>query len=148
MGVHWVSWVCSLLVILAELLCTDLNAGDVTKEYNFHGFPVVQDTELVGYVTRDKLRIFIETLFAQESDPLPTQRCTFSSRRSATEDNLENLSDLLEEAILQLRQEQPQELVVDMFQKLVSIASDLWDPELKYYSHRTFDRFYSHTREN
>jgi chloride channel 3/4/5 len=94
----------------------------LTKKYNFHGFPVVRDAELVGYVTRDKL---IESLFAREPTALSTLRCTFSSRHSATGDNFENLSDLVEEAILQLRKEQPQELVVDMFQKLVSVMSYL-----------------------
>lgn len=45
-----------------------------------------------------------------------TRQCTFSSGPS---DEQLNLSDILEKAVLQLRKEVPQELVVSMFQKLV-----------------------------
>jgi len=98
--------------------CTLGELDNLVKKYNFHGFPVVQDADLVGYVTRDKLKKCIEYLFSQVSTPSPIRRCTFSSRRSATDHDLEDLSHVIEEAILQLRREQPQELVVDMFQKL------------------------------
>lgn len=126
-------------------LVLNLTIDNLTRKYNFHGFPVVRDAELVGYVTRDKL---IESLFAREPATLSTRKCTFSSRRSAAEDNLENLSNLVEEAMLQLRKEQPQELVVDMFQKLVSVTSYLRDPYLILCWHRTSDRFYSHMKED
>jgi len=122
-----------------------LTTDKLTRKYNFHGFPVVRDAELVGYVTRDKL---IKTLFAREPATLSTRRCTFSSRFSSAEDNLENLSNLVEEAILQLRKEQPQELVVDMFQKLVSFTSYFQDPYLMLCWHRTFDRSCSHMKED
>jgi chloride channel 3/4/5 len=102
----------------------------------------------VGYVTRDKLTMSIESLFSQEPALSPTRRCTFSSWRSTTEDDLEDLSDVVEEAVLQLRKEQPQELVVDMFQKLVSAAASLWNVELSVGSNRTSDRFCSRTKEN
>lgn len=130
---------------LESYLVLILTTDNLTRKYNFHGFPVVRDAELVGYVTRDKL---LESFFAREPATLSTRRCTFSSRRSAAEDNLENLSSLVEEAILQLRKEQPQELVVDMFQKLVSITSYSRDPYLMLWWHRTFDRFYSRTKED
>ena len=118
------------------------------KKYNFHGFPVVKNVELIGYVTRDKLRMSIELLFCQEPAPSATRRCTFTSQQLAIQEDLEDLSDAVEEAVLQLRKEQPQELVVDMFQKLVSSRPHLQNLESKCCSHRTFDKFYSHMKES
>lgn len=118
------------------------------KKYNFHGFPVVQEAELVGYITRDRLAIAIDCIFSQEPAPSPTRRCTFLSRRATTEYDLEDLSDVVEEAVLQLRKEQPQELVVDMFQKLVSVTTYFLETELRRSSHRICDRFYSRTKES
>jgi len=98
--------------------CTWSELNDLVKNYNFHGFPVVRDGELVGYVTRDKLITSLEFLYSREPAPSPTVRCTFSTRGSTTDNHFENLSDVLEEAVLQLRKELPQELIVNMFQKL------------------------------
>lgn len=89
------------------------------KKYKFHGFPVVQDEELVGYVTRDKLRTSIKIMYSREPASSPMWRCTFSPRSPTADNHLENLSDILEVTVLQLRKELPQELVVNMFQKLV-----------------------------
>lgn len=72
-------------------------------------------------MTRDKLIATTEFLFSQDPAPAPTRRCTFSSRRSGLDSDLEDLSDVIEEAVLQLRKELPQELVVNMFQKLVRL---------------------------
>ena len=118
------------------------------KKYNFHGFPVVQEAELVGYITRDRLAMAIDCIFSQEPAPSPTRRCTFLSRRATTEYDLEDLSDVVDEAVLQLRKEQPQELVVDMFQKLVSVTTYFLEPELRRSSYRICDRFYSRTKES
>lgn len=92
------------------------------KEHTYHGFPVLQDLELIGYVTRDKLMTAIEFLLSRDPAPSPERRCTFSRRRFAAAvggDSFENMSEVIEEALLQLRKELPQELVVNMFQKLV-----------------------------
>lgn len=98
-----------------------MDLDSMVKKYTFHGFPVLQNQELVGYVTRDKLMTAIESLLSQDHAPPPERRCTFSRRRFASQgDDFENLSEVIEEALLQLRKELPQELVVNMFQKLVS----------------------------
>jgi len=105
-------------LVVIEDGCTLRELDNLVKKYKFHGFPVVKDVGFIGYVTRDKLMVSIESLLSQEPVPLPTRRCTFLSRQRTTQDDLEDLSDVVEEAVLQLRKEQPQELVVDMFQKL------------------------------
>ena len=95
----------------------------MVKKYTFHGFPVLQNQELIGYVTRDKLMTAIEFLLSRDLAPSPERRCTFSKRRFASQSvDFENLSEAIEEALLQLRKELPQELVVNMFQKLVSVS--------------------------
>lgn len=97
------------------------STDDLVKNHQYHGFPVLCGVELVGYVTRDKLMMTIEALFSNEPMPSPQRQCIFSKRRPGPDDGeFEALSDILEEATLQLRKELPQELVVNMFQKLVS----------------------------
>jgi len=105
-------------LVVIEDGCTLRELDNLVKKYRFHGFPVVKDAEFIGYVTRDKLMMSIDSLFSQEPASSPTRRCTFSSQRLATGDDLEDLSYVVEEAVLQLRKEQPQELVVEMFQRL------------------------------
>lgn len=95
-------------------------SDNLVKKYKYHGFPVLRGAELVGYVTRDKLMLSIEELFSEEPRPSPERQCSFSDRRPDEESDFEVLSGLLEEATMQLRKELPQELVVNMFQKLAS----------------------------
>jgi len=99
-------------LVVIEDGCALRELDNLVKKYRFHGFPVVKDVELIGYVTRDKLMMSIESIFSQEPASSPTRPCTFSSRRPATGSDLEDLSYVMEEAVLQLRKEQPQELVV------------------------------------
>lgn len=104
-----------------------VNLDTMIKEHTFHGFPVLQNLELIGYVTRDKLMTAIEFLLSRDPAPSPERKCTFSRRRFASEgDEFENLSEVIEEALLQLRKELPQELVVNMFQKLVSVSLSVY----------------------
>ncbi|KAH9172986.1 Cl-channel protein [Lactarius sanguifluus] len=71
----------------------------VLDTWKYHGFPVVRDGILLGYVAREKLKSFIGSFAgAQGSDSA-------------------DLSPLLEDA-MQLRKEVPLELVVNMFRKL------------------------------
>ena len=60
-------------------------------------------------------------------DPSREQRCTFlpPSRADQGDSGMVNLSGLLEEAVLQLRKDVPLELVVNMFQKMVSSPNPL-----------------------
>lgn len=95
------------------------------KKFDYHGFPVVCGAELVGYITREKLMMTIEGLFSRDPMPSPERQCLFSERRlGQSVDGFEILSGLLEKATLQLRKELPQELVVSMFQKLVSCSQE------------------------
>lgn len=108
------------------------------KKHDFHGFPVVdRHSEFVGYATREELQLAICSSFipvpsrllsphflanALLSEEALTSRriCTFSQNhlRIHADERLD-LSGTLEQAVIQLRKEVPQELVVKMFQKLV-----------------------------
>jgi len=88
--------------------------------YEFHGFPIIdKHREYVGYATRQELRTALEHLQIHESDFDRHKKCTFSQNRMRLEiDERVDLSSALEDSIIQLRKEVPQELVVNMFQKL------------------------------
>ena len=150
------------------------------KQYQFHGFPVVDDEMLVGFVVREKLRAHLgesgcpgafplgvstivtsfllcqgavqlslasrhtasspdadveyaskrpilivpsaEHLVTDEIDAalLEQHRWTFNRTTSSANLELVNLSPLLDEAVLQLRKDVPLQLVVSMFQKMVT----------------------------
>jgi len=107
-----------LVVIRDEAECTLQELDSLLKTYAFRGFPVVSGEQLVGYVTREKLRASIEPLLSEDATSGAQRRCTFVTRPSASDVNLLNLSPVLEESVLQLRKEVPLELVVSMFQKL------------------------------
>ncbi|EKM50668.1 uncharacterized protein PHACADRAFT_264052 [Phanerochaete carnosa HHB-10118-sp] len=92
------------------------------RRYHFHGFPVVAGDEdvLVGFVVREKLRIYLERLVTEDVDGALTeaQRWTFIKAAAAADNELVNLAPLLDEAVLQLRKDVPLQLVVNMFQKM------------------------------
>ncbi|KAI0352159.1 hypothetical protein OH77DRAFT_1428938 [Trametes cingulata] len=98
--------------------CTVKELEELVKRHTYHGFPVLHGDQLLGFVLRDKLRVCIGTLLAEDS--ANDRRCTFlpASRVPADGSDMVNLSPLLEEAVLQLRKDVPLELVVHMFQKL------------------------------
>ncbi|KAJ7272542.1 Cl-channel protein [Mycena haematopus] len=104
------------LVVIEDEWNTVVDLDTLLKDHDFHGFPVVRRQEFLGFVTRDKLRLALTPLLLDDSER--TKQCTFSSRGSSSTDGQVDLSGLLEEAILQLRQEVPKELVVNMFQKM------------------------------
>ncbi|KAF8196803.1 chloride channel [Mycena galopus ATCC 62051] len=104
------------LVMIEDERNTVVDLDNLLKDHDFHGFPVVRRQEFLGFVTRDKLRLTIAPLLLEDSQR--AKRCVFSSRISSGPDEEVDLSALLEEAILQLRQEVPKELVVNMFQKM------------------------------
>ncbi|KAF7370903.1 Chloride channel protein [Mycena sanguinolenta] len=103
------------LVVIEDEWNTVLDLDTLLKDYDFHGFPVVRREEFLGFVTRDKLRSALTPLLLDDSER--TKRCAFSRRLSSTEEQVD-FSGLLEEAVLQLREEVPKELVVNMFQKM------------------------------
>lgn len=102
------------------LISRHTHSDDLVKKHKYHGFPVLHGAELVGYVTRDKLMMAIEGLFSEDPMPSPERQCSFSDQPPGEEGDFEVLSGLLEAATMQLRKELPQELVVNMFQKLAS----------------------------
>lgn len=103
--------------------------------WKYHGFPVVRDGILLGYVPREKLKSFIgpcSCLFPrispedviQSTEPFLSETGAATHIGSFAGAQLEgtdsaDLSPLLEDA-MQLRKEVPLELVVNMFRKLVS----------------------------
>jgi len=99
----------------------EMSARDLERfleKYSFNGFPVVHQKRLIGFVTRERLTEALQAL-GHEVISDASKKCSFSVRDSfLPESNRINLSGSLEEAVLQLRQETPQELVVNMFQKL------------------------------
>ncbi|KAI0681933.1 chloride channel [Cerioporus squamosus] len=108
------------LVVISDdgqgCIVRDLDA--LVRRHTFRGFPVVHGEQLLGIVMRDKLRACIEGLLAE--DRSMDRKCTFlpPSRTDQGDNEMINLSHLLEEAVLQLRKDVPLELVVNMFQKL------------------------------
>ncbi|KAF5355341.1 hypothetical protein D9758_006073 [Tetrapyrgos nigripes] len=103
------------LVVIEDGEWTLKDLDGLLKEHDFHGFPVVKEEELIGYVTRDKLGAMIDSFSAQETD---TKKCFFSTKNGVSSDNRIDLSSSLENSITQLRKEVPLELVVRMFQKM------------------------------
>ncbi|KAJ3517752.1 hypothetical protein NLJ89_g304 [Agrocybe chaxingu] len=91
---------------------------DALNEHHFHGFPVVDShQEFVGYATRQELITLLERRQLSDSDSV--KKCTFSQNYLRVPiDERVDLSDALEDSIVQLRKEVPLELVVSMFQKL------------------------------
>ncbi|PSR74313.1 hypothetical protein PHLCEN_2v9930 [Hermanssonia centrifuga] len=108
----------NVVVISDEQGMTLQELGAYLEEYGYHGYPVVRGEMLIGFVVRDKVRAYIETLVAKETAENALRRCTFSQDIAAANPDMVNLSSLLEEAVLQLRKEVPLQLVVNMFQKM------------------------------
>lgn len=109
-------------------------ADNLVKTCNFYGFPVVSQDELMGFVTRAQLKealglqVTLEQVTSTDTrlDGLPdeerTKVCLFSpmlGTSSVTQDHLD-FSHILDKSVLHLRKDVPQELVVRMFQTLVS----------------------------
>ncbi|CCM00247.1 uncharacterized protein FIBRA_02276 [Fibroporia radiculosa] len=98
--------------------CTLQDINQIANTYRFHGFPVVCGGQLIGYVTRDRLKTTLESLSEDDARTGAMRKCTFAPHPANGNMELINLSPLLEEAALQLREEMPLEVVVSMFQKL------------------------------
>ncbi|KAK2463643.1 hypothetical protein APHAL10511_004394 [Amanita phalloides] len=104
----------SELEVIQDEQCTVADIRRLLEEHGYHGFPVVRGHRLVGYVTRIGLE---EALISKtSSDGL---KCSFSSRRSRlSKVEWIDLCDTVEQAVIQLRKEVPQELVVSLFQTM------------------------------
>lgn len=113
--------------------------AQTTRQHTFHGYPVVTDKMiLLGFVTREKVRVAVGMSFsffflrvsthglilpAAESLDVADSLESLSNRRISFHKNIESgatsMSNLLEVPEIQLKKEVPQELVVNMFQRLV-----------------------------
>lgn len=111
------------------------------REHDFHGFPVVRGEQLLGYITRNKLRATIGALIVSITtrltqlypiDPLlaenmsaeRSKNCIFAPSQLPPTETID-LSRELDDAVLKLRKEVPLELVVRMFQRMVSVVCSL-----------------------
>ncbi|OCB86382.1 Cl-channel protein [Sanghuangporus baumii] len=102
------------LVTVDAYGCSLRELARLVTDYNYHGFPVTaSDRELIGYVTKAKLKAAIDPLFSDES-----MSETVVFMKNAVNSSTIDLSGLVDEAVIQLRKEIPQELVVRMFQKM------------------------------
>ncbi|KAF7356914.1 Chloride channel protein [Mycena venus] len=113
------------LVVIEDERETVADLDSLLNDHNFHGFPVVRRQQFLGFVTRDKLRLALTPLLFEALER--RKRCVFSSQSSSSTEEIVDFSGLLEEAVLQLRQEVPKELVVNMFPKNESTTDNLHD---------------------
>ncbi|KAH8111035.1 Cl-channel protein [Phellopilus nigrolimitatus] len=105
------------LITINAHRCTLQELSHIVEEHDYHGYPVVApDKELLGYITRSRLKSTIDPLLSSTPESSSSQVYTFVKRMA---DALTvDLSELVDEAAIQLRKEIPQELVVTMFQKM------------------------------
>jgi len=110
----------SQVIVIEDGVTTVGELKRLLAKYEFHGFPVIDEhREFVGYATRQELRLALECLQIGDLDFDGQKKCTFSQNRMRLAiDERVDLSGALEDSIIQLRKEVPQELVVNMFQKL------------------------------
>ncbi|KAF8967680.1 Cl-channel protein [Flammula alnicola] len=109
----------SQVIVIEDAVTTVGELKELLAKYRFHGFPIIDNHgEFVGYATRQELIAVLEQLQLDDTEA-DLKKCTFSQNRLRL--NVEervDLSNALEDSIIQLRKEVPQELVVNMFQKL------------------------------
>ncbi|PFH51941.1 hypothetical protein AMATHDRAFT_39855 [Amanita thiersii Skay4041] len=106
------------LVVIQDDKYTVAELRRLLIENNYHGFPVVLQNQFVGFVTREKLQQTLDDLTYSAPDSAETTKCSFSHFSTLPVGNRVDLRETIEEAILHLRKEVPQEQVVSMFQRL------------------------------
>ncbi|KAH6916019.1 Cl-channel protein [Coprinopsis sp. MPI-PUGE-AT-0042] len=120
-GAHLMKPVHRLVVIQDGATSVGQLADMLEEHKEFHGFPVIDNhNDFVGYATRDSLLRAIDgTRFSDSFDVMRDKKCTFSQNYMRLSASMRvDMSSTLEAALIQLRKEVPQELVVTMFQKL------------------------------
>ncbi|KDR80589.1 hypothetical protein GALMADRAFT_240906 [Galerina marginata CBS 339.88] len=110
----------SQIIAIKEAVTTVGDLKGLLARHQFHGFPIVdKHGEFVGYATRLELIAALDRLQLDETEEELGKRCTFSQNRlRVPAEERVDLSNALEDSIIQLRKEVPQEQVVNMFQKL------------------------------
>ncbi|KAF9054444.1 Cl-channel protein [Panaeolus papilionaceus] len=108
------------IIVIKDAITTLGDLKTILKRCKYHGFPVIDGhDEFVGWATRQALIAHLDRLQLDDTTVENSKKCTFSPNRLRipTHERVD-LAGTLEESIIQLRQEAPQELVVNMFQKL------------------------------
>ncbi|PVG03313.1 Cl-channel protein [Serendipita vermifera] len=90
--------------------------GSMVNSHEFYGFPVVQNGMLIGYVTRERLRHAIAPLLQETQNDSSNSYCTFLRHHDEFEGP--DLSDIVDESLMQMRKETPLELVAATFQRM------------------------------
>lgn len=129
------------VIVIEDGVTTFGELKTLLRRHRYHGFPIVDNhNEFVGYATRQELIVAIgkidmdsrlsmcshpnvvslDYLQLDDTEDEAKKICTFSDNRLRipVEERID-LSNALEDSVIQLRKEVPQELVVNMFQKLV-----------------------------
>ncbi|KJA14347.1 hypothetical protein HYPSUDRAFT_208768 [Hypholoma sublateritium FD-334 SS-4] len=109
------------VVVIRDAVTTVCKLRALLAAHDFHGFSVIDShNEFVGYATKQELGTVLERLQLDDTGGDLDKTCTFSATNRLRVDTLDrvDLSDALEASVIQLQMEVPQELVVNMFQKL------------------------------
>lgn len=127
----------SLMVLHDEEQTTLTALNRFLETHSYHGYPVVRNDKLLGYIVAEKAKAYIgqfsiwmmllpETedicsapLVAEDASSGVQRPCTFSKLVVASNPDVFDLSSLLDDTVLQLRKDVPLQLVVNMFQKMV-----------------------------
>ncbi|RXW17773.1 hypothetical protein EST38_g8076 [Candolleomyces aberdarensis] len=111
------------LVVVTDGVTTVKELLQILRKHDYHGFPVIdKHGEYVGYSTRDELQLAIDEIhFTEGTFGLEDKICTFSKNYMlVSASNRVDMSSTLEQAVIQLRKDVSQEMLVSMFQKLIS----------------------------
>ncbi|KAL0067232.1 chloride channel [Marasmius tenuissimus] len=100
------------LVVIEDGQGTLADLDEMLQSHQYHGFPVVREKRLLGFVTRDTLKACIDRHMSGEG-----RNKGFSFSKMDGSSGVIDLSQRLETSVLQLRKETPQELIVRIFQK-------------------------------
>ncbi|KAK7685663.1 hypothetical protein QCA50_011007 [Cerrena zonata] len=108
----------SLVVIYDEEQTTLKELNTFFEANGYHGYPVVNNDKLLGYIVAEKTKAYIDPLLSDDAASGVQRICTFSKHAAANNPDLVDLSDLIDDTVLQLRKDVPLQLVVNMFQKM------------------------------
>uniref|UniRef100_A0A8H8CIA3 Chloride channel protein n=1 Tax=Psilocybe cubensis TaxID=181762 RepID=A0A8H8CIA3_PSICU len=108
------------IIVIEDAVTTVGELKEILARYHYHGFPIADSHGgFVGYATRQELIGALDRLQLDETEAERQKKCTFSKNRlRVPAEERADLSEALEDSVIQLRKEVPQELVVNMFQKL------------------------------
>ncbi|KIY43083.1 Cl-channel protein [Fistulina hepatica ATCC 64428] len=106
------------LVVIEDGVNTVQELEDHLKHWDYRGYPIVDGQTLIGYVTHDNLQVAVDHLDGGNDSSAQTRKCVFAHKSSFGDDGQIDLSHIVDQAVLQLRKDTPQEVVISVFQKL------------------------------